>query len=58
MKGREGALPYRPATELVYTGITRARDWLTLVETGRGMLDEAVTRVVVRVSGLGSHLTT
>ncbi|MCE9681051.1 exodeoxyribonuclease V subunit alpha [Halomonas alkalisoli] len=39
--------------ELVYTGITRARDWLTLVETGRGMLDEAVTRAVVRVSGLG-----
>ncbi|SDL23140.1 DNA helicase/exodeoxyribonuclease V, alpha subunit [Franzmannia pantelleriensis] len=39
--------------ELVYTGITRARDWLTLVETGRGMLDEAVTTKVVRVSGLG-----
>ncbi|WP_010626783.1 exodeoxyribonuclease V subunit alpha [Halomonas sp. KM-1] len=39
--------------ELVYTGITRARDWLTLVESGRGMLDEAVTREVVRVSGLG-----
>jgi exodeoxyribonuclease V alpha subunit len=39
--------------ELVYTGITRARDWLTLVETGRGMLDEAVTREMVRVSGLG-----
>ncbi|MBW6390058.1 exodeoxyribonuclease V subunit alpha [Billgrantia antri] len=39
--------------ELVYTGITRARDWLTLLETGRGMLDEAVTREVVRVSGLG-----
>ncbi|MCG6659062.1 exodeoxyribonuclease V subunit alpha [Halomonas campisalis] len=32
--------------ELVYTGITRARHWLTLVETGRGMLDEAVTREV------------
>ena len=39
--------------ELVYTGITRARDWLTLVETGRGVLDEAVTKEVVRVSGLG-----
>ncbi len=39
--------------ELVYTGITRAKHWLTLVETGRGMLDEAVTREVVRVSGLG-----
>ncbi|KAA0012963.1 exodeoxyribonuclease V subunit alpha [Billgrantia pellis] len=41
--------------ELVYTGITRARDWLTLVETRRGMLDEAVTREVVRVSGLGKE---
>ncbi|MFC3285989.1 exodeoxyribonuclease V subunit alpha [Litchfieldella rifensis] len=39
--------------ELVYTGITRARHWFTLVESGRGMLDEAVTREVVRVSGLG-----
>ncbi|MBF8221952.1 exodeoxyribonuclease V subunit alpha [Halomonas sp. 328] len=39
--------------ELVYTGITRAKHWLTLVETGRGMLDEAVTREVMRVSGLG-----
>ncbi|MCE8040135.1 exodeoxyribonuclease V subunit alpha [Halomonas sp. MCCC 1A11062] len=39
--------------ELVYTGITRARDWLTLVETGRGMLDEAVTRKVARLSGVG-----
>ncbi|SDK34369.1 UvrD-like helicase C-terminal domain-containing protein [Billgrantia gudaonensis] len=39
--------------ELVYTGITRARDWLTVVETGRSMLDEAVTR---EVSGLGSGL--
>ncbi|RCV87999.1 exodeoxyribonuclease V subunit alpha [Billgrantia montanilacus] len=39
--------------ELVYTGITRAKHWLTLVETGRGMLDEAVMREVVRVSGLG-----
>jgi exodeoxyribonuclease V alpha subunit len=36
--------------ELVYTGITRARDWLTVVETGRGLLDEAVTREVMRVS--------
>ncbi|WP_163574075.1 exodeoxyribonuclease V subunit alpha [Halomonas faecis] len=39
--------------ELVYTGITRARHWLTVVETGRGMLNEAVTREVMRVSGLG-----
>ncbi|SFU77947.1 exodeoxyribonuclease V subunit alpha [Halomonas korlensis] len=39
--------------ELVYTGITRAKHWFTLVESGRGILDEAVTRQVVRVSGLG-----
>ncbi|MGP5712201.1 exodeoxyribonuclease V subunit alpha [Vreelandella alkaliphila] len=38
--------------ELVYTGITRARDWLTLVEAKRGVLNEAVTREVVRVSGM------
>ncbi|WP_136068679.1 exodeoxyribonuclease V subunit alpha [Modicisalibacter radicis] len=38
--------------ELVYTGITRARHWLSLVETGRGILDEAVLREVVRMSGL------
>ncbi|MCZ0925851.1 exodeoxyribonuclease V subunit alpha [Halomonas janggokensis] len=39
--------------ELVYTGITRARDWLTLVEAKRGVLNEAVTREVMRVSGAG-----
>jgi exodeoxyribonuclease V alpha subunit len=39
--------------ELVYTGITRARHWLSLVETGRGQLLEAVERRVMRVSGLG-----
>lgn len=38
--------------ELVYTGITRARDWLTLVEAKRGVLNEAVTREVMRVSGM------
>ena len=40
--------------ELVYTGITRARHWLTLIEAGRGQLLEAVERRVMRVSGLGS----
>ncbi|QFU02892.1 RecBCD enzyme subunit RecD [Halomonas sp. THAF5a] len=40
--------------ELVYTGITRARHWLTLVETGRGQLIDAAQRRVMRVSGLGS----
>lgn len=38
--------------ELAYTGIARRRDWMRLVETGRGMLDEAMTREVARVSGL------
>lgn len=39
--------------ELVYTGITRAREWLTVVEAKRGVLNEAVVREVVRVSGVG-----
>lgn len=38
--------------ELVYTGITRARDWLTLIEAKRGILNDAVTREVMRVSGM------
>ncbi|MCP1367394.1 ATP-binding domain-containing protein, partial [Halomonas sp. BBD48] len=38
--------------ELVYTGVTRAKDWFTLAESGRGILDEAVLREVTRVSGL------
>nr|WP_241524618.1 exodeoxyribonuclease V subunit alpha [Halomonas sulfidaeris] len=39
--------------ELVYTGITRARDWLTVVEAKRGILNDAVTREVMKVSGVG-----
>ncbi|MGO3056648.1 exodeoxyribonuclease V subunit alpha [Halomonas sp. AOP43-A1-21] len=39
--------------ELVYTGITRAREWLTLVEAKRGILNDAVVREVMRVSGMG-----
>ncbi|WP_350359658.1 exodeoxyribonuclease V subunit alpha [Vreelandella sp. SM1641] len=39
--------------ELVYTGITRARDWLTLIEAKRGILNDAATREVMRVSGVG-----
>ncbi|NYS59577.1 exodeoxyribonuclease V subunit alpha [Vreelandella salicampi] len=38
--------------ELVYTGITRAREWLTVVEAKRGILNDAVTREVMRVSGV------
>ena len=39
--------------ELVYTGITRARDWLTVIEAKRGILNDAVTKEVMRVSGVG-----
>ncbi|HJV25533.1 MAG TPA: exodeoxyribonuclease V subunit alpha [Aromatoleum sp.] len=39
--------------ELVYTGITRARHWLTLAPAGSArVLDEAVSRRVLRASGL------
>jgi exodeoxyribonuclease V alpha subunit len=38
--------------ELVYTGVTRARTWFTLVETASGVLEEAVARRVRRISGL------
>ncbi|GAB2712929.1 exodeoxyribonuclease V subunit alpha [Halomonas garicola] len=39
--------------ELVYTGLTRARSWLTLIEAREGILDEAVGRQVLRASGIG-----
>lgn len=49
-------LPQMPSPvltrDLAYTGITRARDWLTLIEAKRGGLNEAVTREVMRVSGM------
>ncbi|MCK6386553.1 MAG: exodeoxyribonuclease V subunit alpha [Zoogloea sp.] len=39
--------------ELVYTGITRAKRWFSLVEAGSaGVLEQAVGRRVLRVSGL------
>ncbi|MDN6180395.1 MAG: exodeoxyribonuclease V subunit alpha [Halomonas subglaciescola] len=54
-------LPSRPSPvltrELVYTGLTRARQWLTLIEARRGILDEAVTRQVLRASGKRDALT-
>ncbi|BBI52255.1 hypothetical protein HORIV_46760 [Vreelandella olivaria] len=43
---------FSPA-RLVYTGITRARDWLTLIEAKRGILNDAVIREVMRVIGMG-----
>jgi exodeoxyribonuclease V alpha subunit len=38
--------------ELIYTGITRAKHWFTLVETRKGVFEEAVRRRVKRLSGL------
>ena len=38
--------------ELIYTGITRAKDWFSLVEPRAGVLEEAVERKVKRISGL------
>ncbi|KPQ00238.1 exodeoxyribonuclease V subunit alpha [Marinobacter sp. HL-58] len=42
--------------ELVYTGITRARHWLSLVVSQEGVLKEAVGRGVIRASGLARLL--
>jgi exodeoxyribonuclease V alpha subunit len=38
--------------ELVYTGITRAREQFTLVEAEAGLLEAAIHRPSVRASGL------
>jgi len=38
--------------ELIYTGITRAKDWFSLLEPRKGVLEEAVERRVKRISGL------
>jgi exodeoxyribonuclease V alpha subunit len=38
--------------ELIYTGITRARYWFTLIEPRAGVFEEAVQRKVKRLSGL------
>ena len=39
--------------ELIYTGITRAKRWFSLVEAGSpAVLEQAVGRRVLRVSGL------
>ncbi|SHH23043.1 exodeoxyribonuclease V subunit alpha [Ferrimonas marina] len=42
--------------ELVYTGITRARDWFTLVAPQPSLLAEAVSRQTHRTSGLTQRL--
>ncbi|NNB17141.1 exodeoxyribonuclease V subunit alpha [Pseudomonas fragi] len=38
--------------ELIYTGITRAKHWFSLVEPRAGVFEEAVQRKVKRLSGL------
>jgi exodeoxyribonuclease V alpha subunit len=38
--------------ELIYTGITRAKDWFTLIEPRADVFEEAVRRKVKRLSGL------
>ncbi len=40
--------------ELIYTGITRARHWLSLAVANEGVLGEASARGVIRASGLAS----
>ena len=42
--------------ELLYTGITRAKKWFSLVEASAGVFEEAVSRNVQRLSGLALHL--
>lgn len=42
--------------ELVYTGITRARDWFTLAGPQLWLLDKAIERQIRRASGLGDRL--
>ncbi|WP_150912083.1 exodeoxyribonuclease V subunit alpha [Marinobacter halotolerans] len=42
--------------ELIYTGITRARHWLSLAVPQEGVLRDAVGRSVVRASGLARLL--
>ncbi len=42
--------------ELIYTGITRARNWFSLITGDAGVLREAVGHRVVRASGLASQL--
>jgi exodeoxyribonuclease V alpha subunit len=43
--------------ELVYTGITRAREHFTLVEAEKGLLEAAINRPSVRASGLAQWWT-
>ncbi len=42
--------------ELLYTAITRSREWFTVVGEQYGLLEEAVRRTAYRASGLGELL--
>jgi len=42
--------------ELLYTAITRAKEWFSLVEASTGVFEGAVSRNVQRLSGLAQHL--
>ena len=42
--------------ELLYTAITRSREWFTLVSPNNDLLGEAVRRRIHRASGLGRLL--
>ncbi len=43
--------------EMIYTGVTRARNWFTLVSPAMDILPQAVGRRTHRASGLGELLT-
>ncbi|QAX82285.1 exodeoxyribonuclease V subunit alpha [Candidatus Pseudomonas adelgestsugas] len=43
--------------ELIYTGITRAKHWFSLIEPRSGIFEEAIRRKVKRVSGLMLELS-
>ncbi|WP_166263651.1 exodeoxyribonuclease V subunit alpha [Marinobacter caseinilyticus] len=53
-------LPDRPSPvltrELIYTGITRAKHWFSLLLPNDGVFEQAVERQVTRTSGLGRLL--
>lgn len=42
--------------ELLYTGITRARSWFTLLESRTGLLESVVRKRIERRSGLRESL--
>jgi len=42
--------------ELIYTGITRAKNWFSLITGDASVFSDSVGQRVVRASGLGSVL--